>query len=144
MKQINPAVRYGIIGAVILVVLGIVMQFIILGSLKKGAANPESFNMMKVLGFSILSLLCIAGVYITCIVKSMKDYRKLNPDYSHKNLVSQGLLATLIIAVVSSLFSYLYGYVIAPESREQALNLTRQIYENIKMSEEQREKTLEK
>lgn len=143
MKQTNPAVKYGIIGAVILVVMGVAMQFIVLGALRKGAVNPESFNMMKVLGFSILSLLMIAGIYITCIVKSMRDYRTLNPDYTYKNLVSQGLLATLILALVSTAFSYLYGYVIAPESRQEGLELSKQIYENLKMPEEQREKMME-
>jgi ABC-type antimicrobial peptide transport system permease subunit len=72
----------------------------------------------------------------------MKDYRKLNPDYTYNNLVKQGLLATLIIAVVSSLFSYLYGFVIAPESREESLELLRRIYESIEMPEAQREKAM--
>ena len=143
MKQTNPAVKYGIIGSIILVVLGIVMQLLVLSSLKKGALNPESFNIMKVVGFSIMTLLIIGGVYVTCIVKSMKDYRLYNPEFTYKNLVGQGLTTTLIIAVVSSAFSYLYGYVIAPESREQALELTKQIYENLKMSDEQRQKMME-
>lgn len=144
MNQTNPAVKYGLIGAIILVVFGIAMQFIILDGLKKAAENPAQFSTMKVIGFSFLTLLLIAGVYIICIVKSMKDYRKLNTDYTYNDLVKQGLLATLLIAVVSSLFSYLYGYIIAPESREQTIELTKRIYENMSgISDEQREKMME-
>ena len=142
MNQTNPAVKYGMIGAIILVVFGIVMQLMLLSSLRKGVDNPAGFSPMKFLGFSILSLLLIAGVYIFCIIRSMKDYRKLNPDYTYNNLVKQGLLATLIIAVVSSLFSYLYGYVIVPESRQEAMELTKRIYESIEMPDSQREKVM--
>jgi small-conductance mechanosensitive channel len=143
MNQTNPAVKYGMIGAIILVVFGVAMQFIVLNALKKAAENPAQFSPLKVAGFSILTLLLIAGVYIFCIVKSMKDYRNLNPDYTYNNLVKQGLLATLIIGVVSSLFSYLYGYVIAPESREQTIELTKRIYEGMsQLSDDQREKMI--
>jgi hypothetical protein len=142
MKQTNPAIKYGMIGGIILVILGIGMQLMLLSSLRKGAENPATFSPVKFLGFSILSLLLIAGIYIFCIIRSMKDYRKLNPDYTYNNLVKQGLLATLIIAVVSTLCSYLYGYVVAPESRQEALELTKRIYEGISISDEQREKVM--
>jgi uncharacterized protein YacL len=142
MNQVNPAVKYGMIGAIILVILGIVMQMIILNSMKSAAENPVQFSPMKILGFSLLSLLLIGGVYIFCIIKSMKDYRKFYSEYTYNNLVKQGLLATLIIAVVSSFFSYLYGYVLASESREQIIELTKRIYEGIDMSNDQRDKAI--
>ena len=142
MKQTNPAVKYGMIGAVILVVFGIGVQLMLLSTMRKAAENPAAFSPMKFLGFSILSLLLIAGVYIFCIVRSMKDYRKLNPDYTYNNLVKQGLLATLIIAVVSSLCSYLYGYVIAPETRQEVIDLTKRIYEGMAISDEQKERAI--
>ena len=142
MTQTNPAVKFGMIGAIILVICGIAMQLLLLSTLRKGAENPAAFSPMKFAGYSILSLLLIAGVYIFCIIRCMKDYRKLNPDYTYNNLVKQGLLATLIIAVVSSLFSYLYGFVIAPEAREEGLELSKRIYESIEMPEAQREKIM--
>ena len=142
MKQTNPAVKYGLIGAIILVVFGLAMQYMILGTMKKAAENPGQFSPMKLLGFGILSIILIAGVYIFCIVKSMKDYRKLNPDYTYNSLVKQGLLATLIIAVVSSLFSYLYSYVIAPESREQIMEISKRVYEGMDLPDDQKEKMI--
>jgi hypothetical protein len=142
MNQTNPAVKYGIIGAIILVAFGILMQFIILSTMKSAVNNPAQFSPMKILGFSLLSLLLIAGVYIVCIIKSMRDYRKLNPHYTYNNLVKQGLLATLIIAIVSSFFSYLYGYVIAPESREQVMELTKRVYEGMNIPDNQKEKMM--
>lgn len=143
MNQTNPAVKYGMIGAIILVVFGVGIQLILLNSLRKGAENPASFSLLKLAGVQIISFLLIAGVYIFCIIRSMKDYRKLNPDYTYNSLVKQGLLATLIITVVSSLFSYLYGYLIAPESREEITDLMKRIFEGIpSMSDSQREKAL--
>jgi O-antigen/teichoic acid export membrane protein len=143
MKQTNPAVKYGMMGAIILVVLGIGMQLMLLSSLRKGAENPAGFSFLKLAGVQIISFLLIAGVFIFCIVRSMKDYRKLNSDYTYNSLVKQGLLATLIITVVSSLFSYLYGYVIAPESREEITDLMKRIFEGApSMTDAQREKAL--
>lgn len=143
MKQTNPAVKYGMIGGIILVVFGIVMQFVLLNSLRKGAEDPVNFNMLKLFGVQIISFLLIAGIYIFCIIRSMKDYRKLNPDYTYNSLVKQGLLATLIVAVVSTLFTILYGYVIAPESREEITDLLKRIFEGIpSMTDSQREKAL--
>ena len=144
MKQTNPAVKYGLIGAILLVVFGLAMQYLILNTMKKAAENPGSFSPMKFAGFGILMILLVGGVYVFCIVKSMKDYRKLNPDYTYNSLVKQGLLATLILAVVSGLVSYLYGYVIAPESREEALELTKRVYEGMSnITDEQRDKMME-
>lgn len=140
MNQTNPAVKYGLIGAVILVVFGVAMQFMMLNTMKSAAENPGQFSPLKLLGFGLISIILIAGVYIFCIVKSMKDYRKLDPDYTYNNLVKQGLLATLVIAVVSSLFSYLYGYVIAPESREQVIELSKRVYEGMSIPDGQKEK----
>jgi len=142
MNQTNPAVKYGLIGAIILVVFGVAMQFMLLSTMKTAAENPGQFSPMKLLGFGLLSIILIGGVYIFCIIKSMKDYRKINTDYTYSKLVQQGLLVTLIIAVISSLFSYLYSYVIAPESREQVMEISKRVYEGMNIPDDQKEKMI--
>lgn len=143
MKQPNPAVKWGLIGAIILVAFGIGIQLMVISSLRKGAENPTNFSFLKLFGVQIISFLLIGGVFIFCIIRSMKDHRKLNTDYTYNSLVKQGLLATLIITVVSSLFSYLYGYVIAPESRQEVTDLMKRIFDgSTQLSDEQKEKAL--
>lgn len=140
----NPAIKYGLIGSVVLLVAGIAIQVIVFSYLKSAASDPEKFSFGKFILFGIISLLLIIGIYIVCIVKSMKDYRKINPDYTYRKLVGQGLLATLILVMVSTGFSYLYNGVIAPETKERTVELTKQIYQNMNIPDDQKEKALDK
>ena len=144
MKKQNPAVVYGLIGAAILIVFGLVMQMYTTSSMKKLVDSGESFSPFKFLGFFIISLLVIIGVYIFCIIKTIKDYRKVNPEYTYKKLVGQGLLATLIIALVSTAFSVLYSQVIDPGAAKKNIELTEKVLDNTTMPEEEREKALER
>jgi O-antigen/teichoic acid export membrane protein len=144
MKKENPAIKYGLIGAILLVAIGIIMQLFVLSYLKKAASNPENFSMGKSMLVGILSLLLILGIFIFCIVKTQKDYRKINPEYTYRQLVGQGLLATLILVLVSTAISYLYNFVISPELKTQTVELTKQLYQNIDMPEDVREKALAK
>jgi len=143
MKKQNPAVVYGLIGAAILIVFGLVMQMYITSSMKKLVDSGDSISPMKFLGFAIISFLVIVAVYIFCIIKTIKDYRKVNPEYTYKKLVGQGLLATLLIAVVSTLFSILYSQVIDPGAMKKNIELTEKVFDNMNMPEEQKEKALE-
>jgi hypothetical protein len=142
MKKQNPAVLYGLIGAAVLIIIGMGMQMIILSMLKKTVDSGTSGSPMKFLGISILSFLLIIGVFIFCLVKAIKEYRTVNPDYTYKKLVGQGLLATLIIAFVSTAFSLLYSEVIDPGARQKNIDLTIQVYENMNMPEDQKEKMI--
>ncbi|HYM93908.1 MAG TPA: DUF4199 domain-containing protein, partial [Chitinophagaceae bacterium] len=94
--------------------------------------------------FGIISLILIVGIYIFCIVKSMRDYRKIDTAYTYRKLVGQGLLATLILVLVSTAFSYLYNGVIAPEAKQQTIELTKQVYQNLNIPDDQKEKAMEK
>ncbi len=143
MKKNNPAVLYGLIGAAILIVVGLVLQMYIVSALQKSVDSGAAFSPFKFIGISILSLLLIVAVFIICIVKAIKDYRKVTPEYTYKKLVGQGLLTTLIIAFISTAFSLLYSEVIDPGARQKTVELTIQLYENISMPEDQKEKAIE-
>jgi multisubunit Na+/H+ antiporter MnhB subunit len=112
--------------------------------MQKAVDSGESFNFMKLLGVGIISFLLIAGVYIFCIVKSMKDYRKINPEYTYGKLVGYGLFTTLIIAVVSTIFTLLYSQVIDPGATMKSLALSEKLIENSTMPEDQKEKALDR
>ena len=144
MKKQNPALIYGLIGGAIIIVFGLVMQMYMTSTMQKAVDSGESFNFMKLLGFGIISFLLIAGVYIFCIVKSMKDYRKINPEYTYGKLVGYGLFTTLIIAVVSTIFTLLYSQVIDPGATKKSLALSEKLIENSTMPEDQKEKALDR
>lgn len=143
MKKQNPAVLYGLIGAAILIIVGLVMQLYVVSVMKKVIDSGTTFSPMKFFGISLLSFLLIVTVFIICLVKAIKDFRKLNPDYTYKKLVGQGLLATLIIAFVSTGFSLLYSEVIDPGAKQKTIDLTVQVYENMNMPDEQKEKMID-
>src|ERR1043165_6677810 len=107
MKKQNPAIVYGLIGAAILIIYGIVAQMLITSTMQKAVNAGTSFSPFKFLWFGIISFLLVVGVYIFCIIKTIKDYRKATPDYTYGKLVGQGLLVTLILALVSTGFSIL-------------------------------------
>ncbi len=143
MKKENSAIKYGLIGAIVLVAFGIIIQLIALSYLESAASNPGKFTLGKALLIGICSLVIVAGIFIYCIVKSIKEYRKKDPEYTYRKLVAQGLLVTLILVVVSSGLSYLYNNVITPETREKTLELTKQVYQNLSIPDDQKEKMLE-
>ena len=142
MKKQNPAVLYGLIGAAVLILIGMCIQMIILSMLKKAVDSGVAGSPMKFLGISIISLLLVIAVFIFCLIKAIKEYRKVNPDYTYKKLVGQGLLATLIITLVSTAFSLLYTQVIDPGARQKTIDLSVQVYENMSMPEEQKQKII--
>ena len=144
MKKENPAVKYGLIGAILLVAIGIIMQLLVLSYLKTTANDPSKFSMGKSILVGVCSLLLIVGIFIFCIVRTQKDYRKLNPEYSYRQLVGQGLLVTLILVLVSTGISYLYNYVISPEIKTKTVELTKQLYQNLDIPEDAKEKALQK
>jgi predicted permease len=142
MKK-NPAVLYGLIGAAILVVLGLITQMYITSVMEKAIARGESVSFMKFISVGIISFLIIVAVYIFCIIKSMKDYKKVNPNYTYGKLVGHGLLATLVLAVVSTGFSLLYSQVIDPGAAKKNIELSEKVIDNSSMPEDQKEKALE-
>ncbi len=144
MKKQNPALTYGLIGAAVLILFGIGMQMYIMSAMEKTVESGKSFSPMKFLGFGIISLLVVIGIYLFCIIKAIKDYRKLNPDYTYKKLAGQGLLATLIIALVSTAFTLLYSQVIDPGARQKGIDLTEKVFDNMNMPEDQKEKQMER
>jgi len=144
MKKQNPALMYGLIGAAVLILFGIGMQMYIMSAMEKTVESGKSFSPMKFLGFGIISLLVVIGIYLFCIIKAIKDYRKLNSDYTYKKLAGQGLLATLIIALVSTAFSLLYSQVIDPGARQKGIELTEKVFDNMNMPEDQKEKQMER
>jgi len=142
MKE-NPALKYGLLGGIALVVIGIVMQLLVLSFLKSAVNDPDKFSMGKSILVSIGSLVLILAIFAICIVKAQKEYRRINPEYTYRKLVAQGLLATLILVVVSMSISYLYNYLIAPELKAKTEELTYQLYESMDIPEDQKEKILE-
>jgi len=142
MKK-NPAIVYGLIGAAILVVLGLVTQMYITSVMEKAVASGASISPFKFLGIGIISFLLIVGVYIFCIIKSIKDYRKVNTNYSYGKLVGHGLLCTLVLALVSTGFSMLYSQVIDPGAAKKNIELTEKVFDNMDMPDDQKEKALE-
>jgi hypothetical protein len=144
MKKENPALKYGIIGAVALVAVGVILQFIALSYLKKAAADPEKFSITGSIVVSLLTLCIVAGIMIFCIVRGMKEYRKQDLEYTYRKLVMQGLLVTLLMVLISSGISYIYNAFIMPETKEQTVQLTRIIYENMDIPEEQKQKLYER
>lgn len=144
MKKQNPALTYGLIGAAILILMGLGMQMYFTSAMEKAVASGESLSPMKFLATSIISFLLIVAVFIICIVLAIKNYRKINPDYSYKKLAGHGLLTTLIISLVSTAFSILYSQVIDPGARQKNIELTERVFENMNMPEDQKEKQLER
>jgi predicted permease len=144
MKKQNPALIYGLIGAAILILMGLGMQMYFTSAMEKAVASGESLSPMKFLTTSIISFLLIVAVFIICIVLAIKNYRKINPDYTYKKLAGHGLLTTLIISLVSTAFSLLYSQVIDPGARQKNIELTERVFENMNMPEDQKEKQLER
>lgn len=142
MNKQNPGVLYGLIGAAILIIIGLVMQMYIVSVLQKAVDSGASMSPMKFIGVSILSFILIVTIFIVCLTKAMKDFRKNNQDYTYKKLVGQGLLTTLLIAFVSTGFSLLYSGVIDPDARQKTIDLTVQVYENVNLPEEQKDKII--
>ena len=140
----NPGIKYGIIGAVVWFAVGVLIQMVILSYLKNAANTSEKFSGGKFILFSIISLVIICGIFIFCIVKSMKDYRKLDPEYTYRKLVGQGLTATLILVLLSTGLGYLYNEVISPETREKTVELTKQVYQHLDIPDDQKEKAIER
>ena len=143
MKKQNPAVAYGLIGAAILILFGIGMQMYITSSLQKLVDSGASISPLKFVGFAIISFVVIIGVYLFCIIKAIGNYRKVNPDYTYRKLVGHGLLATLIIALVSTAFSLLYSQVIDPGAMKKNIDLTEKVFDNMNLPDDQKEKALE-
>ena len=143
MKNKNSAIVYGLIGAAIIIVLGLVMQMYITSAMKKAVASGNSISPFKFLWVGIISFLVIAGVYIFFIIKTIKDYRKVNTEYTYGKLVGQGLLVTLIISLVSTGFSILYNKVIDPGAAKESIELTEKVFDNMDIPDDQKEKALE-
>ncbi len=143
MKKENPAVFYGLIGALILAVFGLLLQFYTLSILEKAASEDASFSPMKFVGVFLISMVVTIGVFIFCIVKAIKAYRKKNPEFTYKKLVGQGLIVTLVIALTTTAFSYLYNYVINAEGTKKQVALMEQVYEKMDIPEEDKEKMME-
>lgn len=142
MKQ-NPGIKYGIIGAILLLVVGILMQLLIFSYLKNIANSPEKFSMGKFILFGIITLVIICGIFIYIIVKSMKEYRIINPEYNYRKLAGQGLIATLILVLLSTGLNYLYNDVISPETKEKTIELTKQVYQQLNIPDDQKQKALD-
>ena len=142
MKKGSPAVKYGLIGAFVLVCIGILFQVLALSYLKKVAAEEIKFSVGRIVLFSLLSLVLIVLVFVIFIVKSVREYRQQDPDYTYRKLAGQGLIATLLIVVVSTGISYLYGNVIAPESKQKTIELSKQVYQKMDMPDDQKEKMM--
>jgi hypothetical protein len=144
MKKQNPALVYGLIGSAILIIFGIIVQMYIYSTLKKAVDTGGHFSAFTFLGISILTLCVAIAVYLFFIIKSIRDYRKVNPDYKYKQLVGHGLLATFIIAIVSTLFSLLYSTVIDPDSKGKIVEMSKQLVENTSsIPDDQKEKIID-
>jgi ABC-type antimicrobial peptide transport system permease subunit len=143
MKKQNPAIIYGLIGGAIIIVLGLAMQMYITSVMQKAVSSGSSLSPFKFIGVGIISFLIIAAIYLVCIVKTIKDYRKANTEYTYGSLVRQGLFTTLVIAIVSTGFSLLYSEVIDPGAKKENIELTEKVFDNMDMQEEQKEKALE-
>jgi hypothetical protein len=145
MKKQNPALVYGLIGAAILIIFGIVVQMYIFSTLKKAVDVGGHFSAFTFLGISILTICVAIAVYLFVIIKSIRDYRKINPNYQYRQLVGHGLLATFIIAVVSTAFSLLYSTVIDPDSRGKTVEMSKQLVENTNsIPDDQKEKIIDR
>ena len=144
MKKQNPAIVYGLIGAAILIVFTLVTQMLITSSMQKAVDSGQSMSPFKFLWVGIITFLLIAGVYIFFIIRTMKDYRKTNPQYTYGKLGGQGLFVTLAIALVSTGFSLLYSQVIDPGAMKKNIELTEKVFDNMNMPEDQKEKALER
>ena len=143
MKKQNPALIYGLIGGAIIIVVTLVSQMYMMSMMQKAVDKGESFNFLKLIGIGFVILLLVAAVYIFCIIKSMKDYRKINPAYTYGKLVGYGLITTLIIAVVSSAFTLLYSQVIDPGATKKGTELYEKLIDNSSLSDKDKEKALE-
>lgn len=144
MKKQNPALVYGLIGAAILIIFGILVQMYIFSTLKKAVDAGDHFSPFTFIGISILTLCVAIAVYIFVIIKSIRDYRKINPNYRYGQLVGHGLLATVVIAVVSTAFSLLYSTVIDAGSRGKIVEMSKQLVENTSsMPDDQKEKIID-
>lgn len=144
MKKQNSALVYGLIGAAIIIILGLVMQMYINSSMEKALAKGDAISPFKFLGVGIISFLIIAGIYIFCIIKTIKDHKNSTPEYTYGSLVRQGLLVTLIIAAVSTGFSLLYSEVIDPGARKKSIELTEKVLDNMNIPDDQKDKALQR
>jgi len=144
MKKQNPALIYGLIGAAILILFGFGMQMYFTSMMEKAVANGDTINPMKFLVTFIITILVLLIVLIICIVATIKNYRKTNPDYTYKKLAGQGLMATLIISLVSTGFSLLYSQVLDPGATQKSKDLSIQVIENMNMPDDQKEKQLDR
>ncbi|HSU27254.1 MAG TPA: DUF4199 domain-containing protein [Chitinophagaceae bacterium] len=144
MNKTNPAVKYGILGGCILGAIWVLSTIYTLSMLKKINVEDGSLFNSKTILIGFLLLICVAVIFVVCIVRTVSEYRKVNTEYNFRNLVMQGMLATLILVLIYNGIIYVYSEVISPETIRQTMELTKEITRNAKMnlSDDQKEKIL--
>lgn len=127
-SEVSPQstiIRYGLIGGMILVVLTL-LNFI------TGFGSPSSgFGMIAV--FTLLTF----GTYIAVMVLAVKHHRdnELGGYITLGRAFIVALLASIIMALINTVFTYLYMTVIDPGYIETLADQSRELYENMGMDE---------
>jgi len=132
-KQVSmrpTAMRYGLIGGLILIAFGLVVNV-------SGLNQPGS-SMSWVTG--LISVAIFAAVLVIA-VKYHRD-QELGGYITFGRSFGLSMLTVLIMAVLGAIFTYVYMAFIDPSMADQMLEMTREQYESMGMSEEQIEQSL--
>ena len=129
VPMMPTALRYGLIGGLVMIVYGIVMNLIGMGA---GTGN----DMLN----GILSLVVFAGVIYFALQKHRDE--DLGGYMSYGRGLGLGTLTCLFMGILGGIFTYVYMAFIDPSIIDQILERTREQYENMGMDEEQIEMSL--
>jgi len=124
------AVRYGLIGGLITIAYGLVANV-------SGLNEPGS-------SLSWLSGVISVAIFAAVLVMAVKYHRdeELGGYISFGRAFGLSMLTVLIMAVLGAIFTYVYMAFIDPGMTERLIEMTREQYENMGMSEEQIEQSL--
>jgi predicted neutral ceramidase superfamily lipid hydrolase len=127
-------VRYGILGGLAAVIYGLLTNIL-------GWNNPNS-GMGMVVVSGIISLVIYAG-FLVAVVKKHRD-ENLGGYISFGTAFTTAFLTALIIGALSSVFQVVYINYIDPSFIESMLEYTREMMENMGLSDEQLEEAMER
>jgi len=129
VSMMPTAIRYGLIGGLASIIFGTVMNILGMGA---GTGN-DTLN-------SVISLVIFAAVIYLALTKHRDE--DLGGFMSYGRGLGLGVLTSLIMGVLASLFTYIYVGFIDPSITEVILERTLEQYEEMGMPEDQIEMSM--
>ena len=130
VSMMPMAIRYGLIGSLILIIFTIALNLLGMGAASGSTAISY-----------IVNILVFGGVVYMALTKHRDE--DLGGYMTYGRAIGLGTLACLIMGIVGGIFSYIYVTFIDPSIMDLAWEQARAQYETMGMSDEEIENALE-